>query len=247
MNFFIIAGILLLGAILGQAANYISDVLPLRRKFTPPFCQQCQNNLTVIEYLWMTNCPHCQNPPSIRRWIVLVLYPVLLVYLYIQPHERLGFWLSALIAAYLLLIGIIDIERKLILVPLTIAGVVIGTPIGYLLHGFIPTILGGVCGFLVMFLLYLLGIGFIIIVNKIRKKPTDEVALGFGDVSLSAVLGLILGFPGIFLGIFFAVILGGAFSILFLIYTLVKKQYQPLAAIPYAPFLIISTLILLFH
>ena len=48
------------------------------------------------------------------------------------------------------------------------------------------------------------------LLNKNNSKYSEEdVALGFGDVHLSGILGLLLGWPGITGGLFVAIILGG--------------------------------------
>ena len=80
-----------------------------------------------------------------------------------------------------------------------------------------------------------------------RNKETDEEALGFGDVALSGVLGLFLGWPGIIAGLVLAILLGGAGSLIVLIYSLVRRRYHAFMVIPYGPFLIIAAVVLIFR
>jgi leader peptidase (prepilin peptidase)/N-methyltransferase len=81
---------------------------------------------------------------------------------------------------------------------------------------------------------------------KRRGEDIDEVALGFGDVSLSAVLGLLLGWPRIAVNLVFAIIIGGIFSAIFLVIQVLRKRYKAFTPIPYAPFLLISAIGLLY-
>ena len=73
-----------------------------------------------------------------------------------------------------------------------------------------------------------------------------EDALGFGDVNLAGVIGLMLGWPGVVGGLMLAIILGGAISLVYLVVSLALRRYQAFAAIPYGPFLVISVLFLLY-
>jgi leader peptidase (prepilin peptidase)/N-methyltransferase len=83
-------------------------------------------------------------------------------------------------------------------------------------------------------------------VNRRRGDQIDEVALGFGDVNMAGVVGLFLGWPPIILGLLFAIFSGGGFSILFVIVSLFLRKFRAFAALPYAPFLALAALLMLF-
>jgi leader peptidase (prepilin peptidase)/N-methyltransferase len=115
------------------------------------------------------------------------------------------------------------------------------------------SLLGGLFGFGVMFLLYQFGT----LVNRIRTRKMqaagqaadDEEALGGGDMYLAGVLGLMLGWPFIWNALLIGVLLGGLFGIVFLLASLVRRRYSSEALmtfIPYGPFFIISAFYLLF-
>ena len=72
------------------------------------------------------------------------------------------------------------------------------------------------------------------------------MALGFGDVNLAGVLGLLLGWPGIVLGLLLAILIGGVVSLVYLVVMAVLRRYHTFMAIPYGPFLIISAILLLY-
>lgn len=147
---------------------------------------------------------------------------------------------------------IIDLEYRLILHPVSIAGCFLGLGMGVWMHGWTSTLLGGALGFLIMFVLYYIGI---LLIKKIKKPDNNETsnkeqsfeeALGFGDVNLSGVVGLLLGWPGIVAGITLTIFLAGGFSLLYLIFMMVNKKYHAFMAIPYGPFIIFGAAILLF-
>jgi leader peptidase (prepilin peptidase)/N-methyltransferase len=114
------------------------------------------------------------------------------------------------------------------------------------MHGLVETLAGGAAGFILMLGLYYLGVLFSRWIGKRRGKAIDEEALGFGDVNLSGILGLLLGWPGILAGLIIAVMLGGAVSLIYLVYMLVTRQYKLFTPIPYGPFLVLSAVSLLY-
>jgi leader peptidase (prepilin peptidase)/N-methyltransferase len=147
---------------------------------------------------------------------------------------------------YLILVFIIDLEHRLILHPVSIFGAILFTILGLYLNGWQDTVLGGGLGFLLMYALYLFGILFTKWIAKRRGETIDEVALGFGDVNLTAILGLLFGWPRIAVLLFFAILFGGLFGIGYLLVLKAKNKYELFTPIPYAPFLIIAGLIILY-
>jgi leader peptidase (prepilin peptidase)/N-methyltransferase len=163
------------------------------------------------------------------------------------PSFRLGYWVGLLLLVYMGVVAVIDLEYRVVLFPVSIVGAVAGLALGIWLRGAWVTVLGGLAGFGVMFGLYYLGDLFARWMARMRGKVLDEVALGFGDVMLSGVLGLILGWPGIVAGLVLAILLGGVVSMVYIVYRMIRHSYQPFIAIPYAPFLIIGTILLLYR
>jgi len=97
-----------------------------------------------------------------------------------------------------------------------------------------------------MYGLYLFGILFSKWIAKKRGETLDEVALGYGDVNLTAILGLLFGWPRIAVLLFFAILFGGIFSAIYMVILKVRKRYELFTPIPYAPFLIISSLLMMY-
>jgi leader peptidase (prepilin peptidase)/N-methyltransferase len=97
-----------------------------------------------------------------------------------------------------------------------------------------------------MLVFYFIGKWYVRRMSKQRNLSPDEVALGFGDVNLAGILGLLLGWPRISAGLLFAVFAGGLVSLAIVVRLLVSKKYKAFTTIPYAPFLILSALYLLY-
>lgn len=123
-----------------------------------------------------------------------------------------------------------------------------GLGAGTLAHGFLSSILGGIAGFIFMFIFYYLGILFARWqAKKQGREPGDEEALGFGDVTLSGVLGLLIGVSNVFYGIISGIILAGVFSIVLMAILYFSKRFESgNIYIPYGPFLILGSLSYIF-
>jgi prepilin signal peptidase PulO-like enzyme (type II secretory pathway) len=237
---------LLLGWIGAAAVNYLADILPTERKITSPKCEDCGEILGWKYYLLLRPCSNCDGIIRMRHRVVIVLLPILAGVLYFYPPENLGnfgglFWLF-----YFCLVVIIDLEHRLILHPVSIAGAVLGALFGSINHGIWNTILGGAAGFGIMLVFYFLGELFVRILSRSRGTEIDEIALGFGDVNLAGVIGLLLGWPGVLAGILLAILLGGVVSGLILVIRMVQRRYQAFQALPYGPFLVLSAAALLY-
>lgn len=247
--------LLLIGFLTGLVVNLLSDFLVGRRyqdavraglAFDEQLCPDCVQLKSFSDYcLWPKRCSHCGH----RRWRVTIS-EVILMFMsfwlwYLQP-EIIQYFASMLLMIFFGVVVVIDIEHRLILHPVSVAGAVIGLGFGIWQHGLISTLLGGLAGYGLMWGLFLLGALFSRLVARMRGENLDEVALGFGDVNLSGVLGLLLGWPGIIGGLILAILLGGMFSLFYMLSLLILKRYQAFTAIPYGPFLIASAMILLY-
>ncbi|NIV10444.1 MAG: hypothetical protein GWN62_03850 [Aliifodinibius sp.] len=182
---------------------------------------------------------------KVRILVVEISFIFLTIWLWTSPPDRVEFWWAFPVLVYFAIVIVMDIEYRVVLHPISIAGVVIGSIVGMYHNQFSETILGGLVGFLVMFVLFKFGEYFMRWVNRRRGDPIDEVALGFGDVNMAAVVGLFLGWPTIVGGLLFAIFAGGIFSILFIIISLFLRKFRAFAALPYAPFLSLSALLML--
>jgi len=252
---------LILGWFAGLFINYASDVLPSTRRFSQPACTQCGTSYSWADYLMLRACRNCGETRTLRTWLVQTLTVAAFVYFWMYPSKALGIPLGMIVLIYFGIITVIDFEHRLILFPTTIFGAVLGLIVGTSIHtridgfwmGLGKSLLGGLFGFGVMFLLYQFGT--LVAHMRARKMQAagqaddEEEALGGGDVYLAGVLGLMLGWPFIWNALVIGVLLGGLFSIVLLLTLLVRRRYSSEALmtfIPYGPYFIISAFYLLF-
>jgi leader peptidase (prepilin peptidase)/N-methyltransferase len=246
MEKLILIPIAILGIIIAHLTNYLSDVLPRTRRLTKPVCSTCGKVRDAGDYFLWKKCQGCGTTPSPRFKVVIILLPLMTVFLWFFPPHHLNIWLAYLCVLFLATVAIIDIEHRVILNEMSLAGVLLGFIVGYSINGLTKTLIGGGTGFLIMLGLYFLGELFAKYMAKKRGLDNSEVALGFGDVNLGGILGLMLGWPVIFACLLFAILFGGLISAGLVIWMLARKDYKPFTAIPYAPFLILSGSILLY-
>jgi leader peptidase (prepilin peptidase)/N-methyltransferase len=236
-----------IGWIVGMLVNYLSDILPHKRRLERPFCVDCEERQPWWNYLiWPRRCNNCGEFRTLRVWMVEAVFVGSGLWLWSAPHEKLGYWVGMILLLYFGVVVVIDVEHRLILHLVSGAGALMGLVVGIWMHGLVPTLIGGAVGFGLMWGLYGLGNLFARAMARVRGESIDEVALGFGDVNLSGVLGLLLGWPGIVGGLVLAILLGGVVSFIYIIISLIMRRYQFLTAIPYGPFLIASATLLIF-
>lgn len=233
--------------------NYLADVLPEQRKLSMPACPQCGATFYGRDYLLLRRCASCGKPRATRAWTALAALAGLNVYLWFSAPSNLGYGLSALIVAYFAVIFIIDLERRLILHVTSYFGMALMALIGWKLRGWSATLLGGATGFGFMLALYYLGVYFARYrarkMQQAGQAADDEEALGFGDVMLGGVLGLLLGGRLVWGGLLQGILLAGAFGVLLVIFMLVVRKYKENALMifmPYGPFLIVSAFLMVF-
>jgi leader peptidase (prepilin peptidase)/N-methyltransferase len=248
METVLLLGVLAAGWFAGMLVNYLSDVLPVKRRLVPPFCTECIQPMGWRQYLiWPRRCGHCDKIRTRRTWIVELAYIAAALGIWLAPPERLGFILGMVWLLYFGIIIVIDIEHHVILHPMSLAGAVLGLATGSWLHGLFSTVIGGAVGFGTMLVFYWFGIWYVRAIARRKGSSIEEGdAFGFGDVNLSGVIGLLLGWPGIFAGLVFAVLFAGAFTLLYLAAMVISRRYQPNMALPYGPFLAASAIYLLF-
>ncbi len=235
---------ILSGWLLGWLVNYLADVLPLTRRLSAPQCLHCGEQLPISTYLAFQRCPSCGKSRSRRGMAVQVVLMTLLAWAWLTT-PKLGFWPSALLLAYFTLVTVMDLEHRVVMHPVSIAGAALGLVIGTWAHGLLRTLIGGAAGFGIMLVFYYGGIWFARYLARRRGQSISETGIGFGDVNLSGVLGLMLGWPGILAGLTLGILLAGAFSIILLIIVLLARRYEHFLTFPYAPFLVLGTAILL--
>jgi leader peptidase (prepilin peptidase)/N-methyltransferase len=246
-NILLYLGLGLGGYLSGALVNFIVDSLYLRRRFVSEEFADFLGEGGWIKYL--------SNPFSVssaaRRFqvrvlIVEIIFTGLLLWFGLARPDRVEFWWGLPVLIYFAVVIVMDIEFRIVMHPVSWAGAALGLGVGIYLRGPVVTLLGGAIGYALMFLLYKLGEIFVKVINRRRGTSIDDVALGFGDVNMSGVVGLFLGWPPIFLGLLVAVITAGLVSVILIGGALLLRRYRAFAAMPYAPFLALAALVMLF-
>ena len=238
--------LIVIGWLAGAALNYLADVLPATRSFAVASCRHCQQTIGWLDFHLVRKCRSCGAPRSPRAWSVQVASVAAVFTIWFMPPKVLGPYLAFLVFFYFAAVFIMDVEHRIILHPVSITGAILAVPLGVWLNGWVKTLLGGIAGFGIMLALYYFGELFSRALARARKQPIDETALGFGDVNLSGVLGLMLGWPRITANLFLAILLGGLVICRYILFMVLRIRDQAFTAIPYAPFLLIAAAILLY-
>ncbi len=153
-------------------------------------------------------------------------------------------WAWFVYLAALILITVIDVEHRLILfavvVPTALFALLVAAVSPQAGHTFRDYALGGVVGFGVFFALYLGGEVYA------RARKLNVVAFGFGDVMLAALSGVILGWQAFIFAAFIAVFAGAVGALVYVLGSLaVNRRSHWLKPLPYGPYIVFGTLIML--
>ncbi len=245
----------LMGWVLGLLVNLLSDSLPTFRRPKIFQCHSCGSPRPIVAWsgilgtlLGKRACLSCNAARPWRAAMVELFLIAGAIYLYLFNPTLGKFLPSLIILTIFLLITVIDIEHRLILHIVSFPSALIIGLLGVFdpARGASKTLLGGLGGFVIFLVLYYLGQVFAAVMSRLRGSQIDEVAFGFGDVTLAGVIGLTVGWPGVLPALVLGIIAAGLFSFLFILGMILRKNYNPFMPIPYGPFLILGCLITYF-
>ena len=240
-----------LGAVVGSFLNVVADRLPAGRSivFPPSHCPECQRGLSakdtipLFSYLWLKGrCRYCRATIPMRLFWVELGTGVLFAFSY--WHYGLG-WELAMVVFYCCLfiaLLIVDLEHGILPNKIVYPGMVVAL---------VLAALGSMCGFeprsvsdsgLGLWIVDAaiggsIGFGLLLIVALISRG-----GMGGGDVKLAGLIGLVTGFPLVFVAMFLGVVSGGLVAGVLLV-TKVKKRKE---TIPFGPFLCLAAVATLF-
>jgi len=172
-------------------------------------------------------CRYCQNPISIQYPLVELFCGLMFAFLFFT------FGLSVQLIFYLLIFSILLVaivqDIKTQTVPEVFVWVALGLSIitSLIFGGAITSIIWGA----------VIGGG----VLAILSYGSKEKWMGTGDVKIGVILGVLLGYPLVILGLFMAFILGAVVGLIYIKYR--GKTIKD--ALPFAPFLILAALLTL--
>jgi len=220
--------VFVLGACVGSFLNVCIYRIPENKSVVTghSYCYSCGHKLSfpdmvpVLSYILLRGrCRYCDAGFSLQYPLVEFLTGLLYLIVFIKfgySWATVSFWS---LFSLLIVVTVIDLYYRIIPDGVLITGTIIGLPLAGLQS--IDRLAGGLIGFIVVGLIMLL----IAVVSK--------GGMGGGDIKLSAVMGLYLGWQGVLVALLIAFLGGGLFG-LFLLLTGRKGRKD---AVPFGPFL----------
>jgi leader peptidase (prepilin peptidase)/N-methyltransferase len=238
----LVAACAVLGLLVGSFLNVVIWRVPRKVSVMWPtsHCPACEapirpsDNVPVASWLRLRGkCRQCEAPIPLRYPLVEVGCAVLFVAAAIRFGPSWALPAYLVLFAALLAISVIDLEHYIvpnrITVPLTLASVPL---IGLASLGegdgsaFVRSLLGGLAFF-----------AFLLVLNLLYPK-----GMGMGDVKLSFVLGIHLGWLGwgeVFFGAFLSFLLGAVISLALV----AVRRRGGKDFVPFGPFLALGTVL----
>jgi leader peptidase (prepilin peptidase) / N-methyltransferase len=247
---------LLLGLVVGSFLNVCIDRLPAKQSIVAPpsHCPGCDKRLAVkdlipvFSYISLKGrCRYCQSAIPKRVLLVEICTGIGFLLLYLFYGIGIELALSLCYFSLFLVLLVIDMEHHLILnkivYPCAITALAVSVFLPYLdfapalainehfadlgwASGIVSSILGGVAGFIIFMLIALLSRG----------------GMGEGDVKMAGLIGLIVGYPLIFVSILLAIVIGGVVA-LFMIIVRIKNRKQTIAFGPFLSIAAVATIL----
>ena len=245
---FLIPVFALLGLSVGSFLNVCIDRLPREQSIIKPpsHCSACNHKLRVIDlipvfsYLWLRGrCRYCQAPIPLRLPVVEGITGLLFALLYWQLGLRWELGIAFIYACWLIVIFVIDLEHKLVLNKVTYPGMALAVVLSLFWPGIevVSWLPGGVLGKALSSLLGgALGLALMALPFIIYRE-----GMGLGDVKLGALVGLMTGYPLVFIAVFLSWIMGGLVAAILLAFKIKQRK----DSLPSATFLTVSAMVTL--
>jgi len=232
--------VLVFGLIIGSFLNVCIFRIPKGESisYPPSHCTSCGYNLKpkdlvpVFSYLFLKGrCRSCKEKISFRYPIIELINALSYVLIYMKFGFAIKSIFFCLLASLLIVISMIDFDTKEVYTATTLFGLILG--IVYLVVSYFysninytDNILGGVVGFLIIFLIVKLTGG-----------------MGEGDYEIAGICGLFLGVKGILVGLFIGIILGAIYGSVLLI----RKSKTGKDEMAFGPFIALGSFISLIY
>ena len=238
----------LLGLFVGSFLNVCIDRLPRGQSIIHPrsHCAACNRKLgnldliPLFSYLWLRGrCRYCRAHIPLRLPIIEGITGLLFALLYWKFELGLELGISLIYVSLLTAIFVIDLENQLVLDKVIYPGMALALAFSFFWPGLegIGALPGEALGRVVSSLAGgALGLGAMALPFIIYRR-----GMGMGDVKLGALVGLMTGFPLVFVAILLSWIGGGLVAAILLALK-VKKLKDP---IPSATFLATSAMVTL--
>ncbi len=239
----------LLGLFVGSFLNVCIDRLPRGQSIIHPrsHCAACNRELGTLDllpifsYLWLRGrCRYCRAHIPLRLPIVEGVTGLLFALLYWKFGLGLELGISLVYTSLLTAIFVIDLENQLVLDKVIYPGMALALAFSFFWPGLagMPMVSGEALGKVVSSLAGgALGLGAMALPYILTRRR----GMGLGDVKLGALVGLMSGYPLVFVAILLSWIGGGVVAAILLALK-IKKLKDP---IPSATFLATSAMVTL--
>ena len=232
--------IFIIGSVLGSFYTVLATRLPQKTSIIKPrsHCDKCGHILSPLElipilsYIFLLGkCHNCHKRIDITSTLVELFLGSTFVLTYLYYGFTYDFYIIIIILSLIAIIFVSDFNYLIILdSPLVVASILIMF-LKYYYFGFNELFLSIVFGLIMFGVMYLVKLG--------GDKAFGRESLGGGDIKLSFILGLILGWQGGLLSIAIGSFV--AFPI-----ALIAKFKKADNEIPFGPYLLIGLLITYF-
>lgn len=230
------------GAIL---INLVADRWPRDLAFSGPRCTACDEPRAGARWLALTafltrqaKCPRCGARLPLRPLIVELALPALFAYLAATFADPVTLVIASFHTVVLLLVCVIDFETRLILHRVIFPAIAIAAGLAFVTPNLKPlsAFAGGALGLAITGAMYLGGVLYVKWQAR-RGLQIDEVAFGFGDVTLMLYIGLIVGLYGVLRALVLGVLFGGVVAIVIVVAGALRRQSALHIPFAYGPYL----------
>lgn len=232
---------LLIGWLAGVCVNYIAETVPYTRLLRRPICECCGQKQGWLAFMiWPRRCMACGTRRKLSTFGIELLFTALSLTIWTGTSNLVNYPLLMVLAVYFGVVFLVDVKHRIIMHETSAFGMVFGLYVGYSFYGLSSALVGGVVGLLSMLAAYLIALQWKKRLNSIKDSLSDEPLLGFGDVFLAGTLGLMVGWPGMFMAVTVSMYLGGLVGLGYLLVMAIagKDTKGKMVLFPYAPFLI---------
>ncbi|MFP4573493.1 MAG: prepilin peptidase [Desulfobacterales bacterium] len=241
-NSILMFGAFCFGLCIGSFLNVCISRMPLGNSIVTPGsrCPVCgkairfYDNIPVISFLLLrARCRTCATRISIRYPAVELLTGAMAVFVILKYGFNLPALIYFLFIASLLVITFIDIDHQIIPDRISLAGIVAGLALSFLLPeiSFTESIIGALAGggslFAVAMTYYLI---------------TGKEGMGGGDIKLLAMIGAFTGWQGVIFTVFAASATGTVIGLILM----AAKGRNLKFAVPFGPSLSFGAVVYLF-
>lgn len=238
------------GSAVGSFLNVVADRLPQGKSIVSPpsHCPGCGRELStwelfpIFSYLWLRGrCRSCNVVIPLRLVLVELGTGALFALLYWHYGLSWELALAILYCSMFLALLVIDLEHGILPNVIVYPGMVVAFVLAVVVtvipwvagiqmkNAILPTLgsaaAGGAIGFVLLLIPALVYRG----------------GMGWGDVKLAGLIGLVAGFPLVLVAMFLAIVSGGLVAAILLL--LRRKGRKD--AIPFGPFLTVAAIVTL--